>query len=52
MNCFEIGCALSRALKGGKRGALADFFLLDSQTLNKISIAAALCLPTSKAVGK
>jgi hypothetical protein len=25
--CLEIGCAFSRALEGGKRGALADFFI-------------------------
>jgi hypothetical protein len=42
---LEIGYALSQALKGGERSALADF-LLDSQTLNKISIDAALRLPT------
>jgi hypothetical protein len=29
----------------------SEFFDLDSQTLNKISIAAALRLPTSKYVG-
>jgi hypothetical protein len=25
--CFEIGCVLSRALEGGERRALADFFI-------------------------
>jgi hypothetical protein len=29
----------------------SGFFLLDSQTRNKISVAAAFCLPTSKVVG-
>jgi hypothetical protein len=42
--------ALSRALEGGERGALADF-LLDCRILNKIRIAAALRLPISQAIG-
>jgi hypothetical protein len=43
--------ALYRALEGGERGTLAEFSL-DIRTLNKISIAAAYSLPTSKAVDK
>jgi hypothetical protein len=43
MRGFEIGCVLSKKLKDGERGALADFSL-DSRILNKISTAAALRL--------
>jgi hypothetical protein len=44
---LEIVCVLSQSFGGWVFGG----FLLDSRSLNKISKAFALCLPTSKAIG-
>jgi hypothetical protein len=49
--CLEIGCVLSRALEGKDAVCFLRIFLLDSRTLNKIIIAAALRLQTSQAMG-
>jgi hypothetical protein len=47
---LEIGWELSRSFGERVTRRFGGFFLLDSQTQNKISIASALRLPTSKAL--
>jgi hypothetical protein len=48
---YEIGCTLFRSFRGRVMQRFGGFFLLDSQTLTKISMACALRLPTSKPIG-